>query len=386
MLFLSAILAVCPAIGLSHDDVREVVDGVIRPLMRKDGIPGMAVGVVIDGRSRVFDYGVASLRTQRPVTPDTLFEIGSASKTFTATLVSYAVVTGHMALADKVRRYFPSLRGTHFGDEVNLLNLATDTPGGIPLQVPPDVHTRAELMRYLQAWRPQYPPGTYRTYSNIGVGMLGLAAARSLHQKFAVVMRQRLLAPLGLRNTFIDVPPAKAVNYAEGYTSGGKPIRMRQGCLWQEAYGIRTTAGDLARFLQINMGMIQINRTLQRAVFATHVAYFTAGVLTQDLIWEQYRFPVAQNTLLEGNASAMLLDAVPATALTPPRAPQADAWLNKTGSTNGFSAYVAFAPQKKLGVVLLSNRSYPIDDRVTAGFDIMSAFLQGHITAFQHQP
>jgi beta-lactamase class C len=131
-LFVSAILAACPSIGRSHDNTRPVVDAVIRPLMAKDGIPGMAVGVVVDGHSQVFDYGVASLRTHVPVTPDTLFEIGSASKTLTATLASYAVLTGHMALSDKVAKYFPSLRGTRFGEKVTLLNLATHTPGGIP--------------------------------------------------------------------------------------------------------------------------------------------------------------------------------------------------------------------------------------------------------------
>jgi beta-lactamase class C len=385
-LLVSAILAACPSIGLSHDGTRQVVDAVIRPLMVKDGIPGMAVGVVVDGHPRVFDYGVASLHTHGPVTPDTLFEIGSASKTLTATLASYAVLTGHMALSDRVAKYFPSLRGTRFGDRVILLNLATHTPGGIPLQVPVDVRTRAELMSYLQAWRPKYPPGAYRTYSNIGIGLLGLAAAQSLHRNFAVLMQQYLLVSLGLRNTFVDVPATRMADYAQGYTSGGRPIRLAPGYLWQETYGIRTTAGDMARFLEINMGLIRVNRTLQRAILATHTAYFKAGVLTQDLIWEQYRFPVALKTLLEGNSPTMLFEAVPASELHPPQAPQANAWLNKTGSTNGFSAYVAFIPEKKLGIVILSNRSYSIDDRVTAGYDILSALLHGQIAVAKRQP
>ena len=375
-LMISAFLAAGPGVASAQGGIRHAVDAVIRALMRRDGIPGMAIGVVVHGHARVFDYGVVSLRTRVPVRPDTLFEIGSTSKTFTATLASYAVVTGHMSLSEHVRRYFPSLRGTPFGDRVSLLNLATHTPGGIPLQVPADIHTRAELMRYLRAWRPRFAPGTYRTYSNIGIGLLGLAAARSLHQRFATAMQKDLLAALGLEHTFVVVAAAMRADYAQGYTGSGRPVRLTPGCLWQEAYGIRTTAGDMVRFLEINMGMIRVNPVVQRAAFDTHTAYFTAGVLTQDVIWEQYRFPVALARLLAGNAPAMLFDAVPAMALHPPLAPEANAWLNKTGSTRGFSTYVAFIPARKLAVVLLSNKSYPIRDRVTAGYRIMTALLQ----------
>lgn len=375
-LLASASVAVGPVCALSHDRLRQAVDAVISPLMTKDRIPGMAVGIAIDGHSRVFVYGEESLQTHAPVTADTLFEIGSVSKTFTATLASYAVSSGHMALADTPSKYLPSLRRTHFGDEVSLLNLGTHTPGGLPLQVPADIRTQTELLRYLRAWRPRYPPGTYRTYSNVGIGLLGLLAARSLHRNFTVLMQQRLLVPLGLRNTFVDVPVAKMPDYAQGYSSAGRPARLRPGYLWQEAYGIRTTAGDMTRFLEINMGSIRVDRMLERSILATHTAYFTAGALTQDLIWEQYRYPVALKTLLGGNGPVMLFEAVRAEALRPPREPQANVWLNKTGSTEGFSAYVAFIPAKKLGVVILANKSYPIPDRVTAGYEILTSLAQ----------
>ncbi|MBW8078370.1 MAG: serine hydrolase [Gallionella sp.] len=111
LLFLTAILATHPIIGGSHDNVRVVVNDITHPLMKTDGITGIAVGVVIDGRSRVFDDGVASLHTHSPVTAHTVFEIDSTCKNFTATLVSYAVVTGRMAPTDKVGHCGPSLRG-----------------------------------------------------------------------------------------------------------------------------------------------------------------------------------------------------------------------------------------------------------------------------------
>ena len=346
--------------------------------MTKDGIAGMAVGIVDGGNTYLFNYGVASKQPRAPVTDETLFEIGSVSKTFTATLASYAQLNGELSLSDPVSEYLPQLHGTSFG-RVPLLDLGTHTAGGLPLQVPDDVTNDAQLMQYFAHWRPAGPPGTIRTYSNVSIGTLGLIVAKSAQQPFATLMEARLLPSLGLHHTYIDVPPAQMRDYAEGYTKAGAPIRMAPAELWQEAYGIRTTAGDLARFLEANMSLVTLDPVLQRAITDTHRGYYRAGVLTQDLIWEQYRYPVALNTLEEGNGPAMLLDATPAHKIQPSEHPRTDVWINKTGTTNGFGAYVAFIPEKRIGIVILANKNYPIHDRVKAAFAILTA-LAAHGT------
>ena len=75
--------------------------------MQRYGVPGMAVGIVADGRGAVYDYGVESKESGKPVDDRTLFELGSVSKTFTATLVSYAEVTDHLSLRDRASADFP---------------------------------------------------------------------------------------------------------------------------------------------------------------------------------------------------------------------------------------------------------------------------------------
>ena len=117
---------------------KRTVNGIVQPLMRQYGIPGMAVGLIAGGHSCVLDYGVASLATGRPVDRDTLFELGPVGKTLTATLVAWAGVDGKLTLTDPGDEYLPSLRGTPFGS-ISLLDLGTYTPGGLPLQVPDDV-------------------------------------------------------------------------------------------------------------------------------------------------------------------------------------------------------------------------------------------------------
>jgi beta-lactamase class C len=229
-----------------------------------------------------------------------------------------------------------------------------------------------QLMTYFREWKPTYPPGTYRTYANPGIGLLGLITAQSMHQDFTKVMQGRLFPALGLSNTCIDVPPPKLADYAQGYTRKGEPIRLKPGVLSAEAYGIKTTATDLLRFLDANMGLVKLSEDLQRAVVATHTGYFKAGVLTQDLIWEQYPYPVDLKTLLEGNSAQMILNPTPATPITPPLPPRADVLINKTGSTNGFGAYAAFVPARRVGVVILANKNYSLEDRVSLAYHILA--------------
>ncbi|HHV7520431.1 TPA: class C beta-lactamase [Burkholderia orbicola] len=364
------------AAAVTQDDLRDTVTRHIAPLMKQYAIPGMAIGIVADGKPRVFDYGVMSKQTGKPVTGDTLFEIGSVSKTLTATLAADAQEGGELSLADPVARYLPGLQGKPFG-VVTLLQLGTHTPGGTPLQVPDSIRDDADLIRYLDAWRPEYAPGTRRKYSNVAIGMLGWLTAKAMHEDFATLMEQRLFPALGMTHTYIDVPAARMADYAQGYTKDGKPVRMTQGMLWQPAYGVRTTAADLLRFVQANLGMIQTAPRLQRAIERTHTGYFRAGPLTQDLIWEQYPYPVALPTLLAGNAPKMLFDAVPASAIQPPLAPNPATWINKTGSTGGFSTYVAFVPAKRIGIVMLANGNVPIEDRVKVAYRILGSLGDG---------
>lgn len=375
LLTLGATAPASRAAAATQDGIQRSVDAAIRPLMTKDGIHGMAVGIVIGGKTYVYNYGVASTQTGQPVTGDTLFELGSISKTFTATLASYAQVSGNLSLSDTTSRYLPVLRGSPFG-KVRLVNLGTHTPGGLPLQVPEEIHDNAGLMQYFKAWQPSCATGTCRTYSNPGIGTLGLITAKSMGQDFTPLVEQRLFPALGLKNSYIDVPEARMPDYAQGYKKDGAPIRMAPGVLSAEAYGAKSTAADLARFLQANMNQLQLDAKWQRAITQTHTGYFKAGVMTQDLIWEQYAYPVALKTLLAGNSSTMALKATPAVEIKPPLAPRQDVWINKTGSTNGFGAYVAFIPEKQLGIVMLANKNFPIDERVSAAYRILTAIAE----------
>jgi len=147
-------------------------DDIIEPLMARFAIPGMAIAVLNKGQTTFYSYGVTSVPQGAPVTSRTLFEIGSLSKTFTATLASYAVQQNKMQLRDSASQWLPALQGSAL-DRVTLLNLATHT-SGMPLFVPEEVTDNAQLMQWYKSWQPEAEPGTQRVYSNLGIGLLGM--------------------------------------------------------------------------------------------------------------------------------------------------------------------------------------------------------------------
>ncbi len=359
------------AAASQRDDLNAVVTQTVRPVMNQYGIAGMAVGVTLDGRHYVFDYGVASKATRKPVDGSTLFEIGSITKTFTASLVSYAQLTGKLSLSDEVSADLPSLRGTTF-DHVRLMNLGTHTAGGLPLQFPDDVKNDEDAIDYYKRWKPSHSPGTYRLYSNPSIMLLGFIAAKKMHGDFTTLMRRELFTTIGLSNTFLVVPKDQLSRYAQGYTGADKPRRMLPGPLAAEAYGIRTTATDVLRFIDANMDLLKLDDALRRAIIDTHTGYYRIGMMTQDLIWEQYRYPIPLSDLLQGNSDQVIFEDNRAVNIYPPSQPKSDVVINKTGSTSGFGAYVAFIPRRKTGIVLLANKSYPIKARVTAAYRILT--------------
>lgn len=356
-------------------DIRQVVDSNVTALMQQQAIPGLSVAVVNQGKVQYFNYGVAAKDTQAPVTEDTLFEIGSVSKTFTATLGGYAQATGKLKLSDMASQHLPALAGSAF-DRISLLQLATYTPGGLPLQFPGAADSATTMLGYFQHWKPTYAPGEQRLYSNPSIGLFGYLAAQSLGQPFNVAMEKTLLPKLGLSNTYVSVRADKAGQYAQGYDKQQNPVRVSPGALDSEAYGIKTSSQDLARYVIANMHPQTLEQPLQQAIAATHAGYYTVNGMTQGLGWERYPYPVTLQALIDGNSTPMAMEPHAVNWLNPAQAQPANVLYNKTGSTGGFGAYVAYVPSKDIGVVILANRNYPNAERVKVAHAILSALGQ----------
>jgi beta-lactamase class C len=364
------------AAATTDDRLKSIVDAAIQPVMLAHEIPGMAVAVTLDGKQHYFSYGVASRETGQAVTPDTLFEIGSVSKTFTATLAAYAQESGRLSLSDPASQHLPALRGSRF-ERISLLELGTYTAGGLPLQFPDEVTDQQQMIAYYNQWQPTYAPGSHRRYSNPSIGLLGYLTARSMDEPYRALLERTLFPKLGLRHSYIEVPPEQMARYAQGYTGDNQPIRVSPGVLDAEAYGVKSSATDMLRFVEVNLHSAKLEAPLQRAIRATHRGYYRVGDMTQGLGWEFYPYPLPLERLQAGNSAPMALEAHRVTPLSSPVPAATDMLINKTGSTNGFGAYVAFVPARRLGIVMLANRNYPNAARVEAAHAILTTLDGG---------
>ena len=370
--FLISALFISSGTCMAATDLRQVVDSSVEPLMQQQDIAGLSVAVVNKGKVQYFNYGVANKDKQQRVTEDTLFEIGSVSKTFTATLGGYAAASGKLKLSDMASQYLAALKGSAF-DRISLLQLATYTPGGLPLQFPDAADSAGTMLNYFQHWKPTYAPGAQRLYSNPSIGLFGYLSAQSLGQPFNVAMEKTLLPKLGLTNTHVSVPADKIPTYAQGYDKDQKPVRVGPGALDSEAYGIKTSTQDLAQYVMLNMHPQTLEKPLQQAIATTHTGYYTVNGMTQGLGWEYYPYPITLQALMEGNSTPMAMEPHTVKWLAPAQAQPANVLYNKTGSTRGFGAYVAYVPSKDMGVVILANKNYPNAERVKVAHAILSA-------------
>lgn len=372
------LFATTPAIAgeAPADRLKALVDAAVQPVMKANDIPGLAVAISLKGEPHYFSYGLASKEDGRRVTPETLFEIGSVSKTFTATLAGYALAQDKVRLDDRASQHWPALQGSRF-DGISLLDLATYTAGGLPLQFPDSVQKdQAQIRDYYRQWQPTYAPGSQRLYSNPSIGLFGYLAARSLGQPFKRLMEQQVFPALGLEQTHLDVPEAALAQYAQGYGKDDRPLRAGPGPLDAEGYGVKTSAADLLRFVDANLHPERLDRPWAQALDATHRGYYKVGDMTQGLGWEAYDWPISLKRLQAGNSTPMALQPHRIARLPAPQALEGQRLLNKTGSTNGFGAYVAFVPGRDLGLVILANRNYPNAERVKIAYAILSGLEQ----------
>ena len=362
--------------NLTEQQVQTIVDQQFKPLLAQYKIPGMAVAVTLNGQHYFVNYGLASKQNQQTVSNSTLFELGSVSKTFNATLAAYAQAQGQLSLSDHPAKYFPELKNTAV-NRATILNLGTYNAGGFPLQFPDEVVHQQDMVKYFQTWQAKTKVGAARQYSNPSIGLMGYVTALAMKKPYSELIETTLLPQLGMTQSFIRVPEQHMSQYAWGYKAD-QAMRVSAGMFDAEAYGLKSSSADMLKFLDAQINPQQFKQPLRQAIENTHVGYFKVGAMTQGLGWEQYAYPVALETLLQGNSSKMALESHAITAIKQPKLATPATFFNKTGATNGFGAYVAFIPQQKIGIVMLANTNFPNEERIKASYQVMQQLVQNN--------
>jgi beta-lactamase class C len=278
----------------------------VRPAIEQYQIPGMAVAIVHKGERSSSTTASPPATAARPVDEHTLFELGSVSKLFTATLGAYARREGKLRLDDKASQHLPALRGSTF-EQISLLDLATYTPGGLPLQFPDAVQNERQMLDYYRSWQPAYPAGSQRLYSNPSIGLFGHLAAASLGQPFEQLLERQLFPQLGMTGE-----PCACAGRADASLRLGLPRRPGDpraagpaGCR-----GLRSEV-QRRRHAALRRGQprsLTAASPLRQAIATTHKGYYRVGDMSQGLGWERYAYPITLERLQAGNSTQMALE------------------------------------------------------------------------------
>jgi D-alanyl-D-alanine-carboxypeptidase/D-alanyl-D-alanine-endopeptidase len=240
------------------------VQAVLRDVVASERAVGIVAGLLdADGTRRFFSAGSSGIEG-RPLDGHSVFEIGSITKAFTATLLADMVLRREVKLSDPVDKFLPSrVSVPSRGDKrITLLDLATHYSGlpYVPTNIapadpanpyadyPPD-----SLYAFLARYELPRDPGAAYEYSNLGIGLLGHALAARVGLTYEELLRRRVLAPLGMRETGVELAPTVQAHLTSGHNEFGEPVPPWE---WQSLHGagaLRSTAVDLLQFAAANL-------------------------------------------------------------------------------------------------------------------------------------
>ena len=247
----------------SDADFRQLSDFVVRE-MRRLQVPGVAVGLLHDGREHLAGFGITSVENPLPVTADTLFQIGSTTKTVTGTVVMRLVERGLIDLDAPVKHYLPELRLKDKAAEesVTTRDLLTHMGGWLGDFFRETGSGDDCLARYVaeMASLPQVvPPGTIWAYNNAGFGLAGRVIEVVTGRSYEPVAQELVLDPLGMDNSFFFPAEVISRRFAVGHRVDEKdgPVVERPWALARSAHavgGLCSSARDQMRYARFHLG------------------------------------------------------------------------------------------------------------------------------------
>ncbi|MFI5033407.1 MAG: serine hydrolase [Reyranellales bacterium] len=298
---------------------------------------GMVTVTLADGRREMVTYGQAGTPDDRPLDMDSVYEIGSITKVFTALLLADMVQRKEVALDDPVASLLPGAKIPKKGKPITLLDLATYTSGlprmpgnwaAVDSRNPFADYTTAMMMEFLASYELKHEPGTHYEYANLGFGLLGLGLATRAGKSYEALVLERICGPLGLTDTRIALTPSMKARAVQAHDANLFPTPNWdfQAC-FAGAGALHSTANDLCTFVESAMG--QRESPLKDA--------FALLLATQRPAYK----PTPDVGLGWFVSHGKLFDIV---------------W--KDGGTGGTCAFVGFAPNRQRAAVVLSNAGY----------------------------
>ena len=262
---LAAILmSVSALLAQSSGDLQALIDNRVETAKKAVGI---VAGTVDSSGVHIYVSGRTSVRGAQKPDGDTLFEIGSITKVFTSLVLSDMIQRGEVHADDPVSKYLPDHAEvpSRNGKQVTLLNLSMQNSGlpRLPDNMKPADsenpyadYDGPKLLAFLSGYKLTRDPGEKYEYSNLAVGLLGYALAHRAGMTYEELVRQRIFRPLHMDSSTIALSAEQTKRLAQGHDGELKMVKNWDLDALAGAGAIRSTAGDMLKFLAANMGLV----------------------------------------------------------------------------------------------------------------------------------
>ncbi|MFN8441116.1 MAG: serine hydrolase domain-containing protein [Caldilineaceae bacterium] len=272
----------------------------IEELMHETGTPGVAVGILHNGEEHLAGFGVTHIHNPLPVDGDTLFQIGSTSKTVTATAAMRLVEAGKLDLDKPIRHYLPNFRmqDRQAAEQATLRHCFTHTGGWLGDYFDDTGDGDDALARYVErmADLPQQAPlGALWSYNNAGFSLAGLVIEAVAGKPFEQVVQETVLTPIGMDHSYYFARDVMTKRFAAGHTLNptdpekkttiAEPWPLARSA--HPAGGVTSSARDQLRYARFHMGDGQSadgNRLLSEATMKLmQTPLAKAGSMAEDV-------------------------------------------------------------------------------------------------------
>lgn len=315
------------------------IDTAVRPYIQKGNTVGMSIGVWHDGQSAFYNYGETETGNGILPTADNIYEIGSITKTFTATLLAWYVEQKKVKLTDPITKYLPDSVSSNYTLQHVTLEMLSNHTSGLPSlprgfekhisdQLNPySTYSKAQLFTDLANSSLSSKPGEQYAYSNWGAGLLGVILERISGKSFDAMVSEVVTQPLGMNSTEEALNADQQKRFMAPHNDEGNPTKPWTFEALSAAGAFRSSANDLLKYALANMN--PGDNKLGKAMALTHQFTYNKDIKL-GLAWHVIT--------LRGTD-----------------------YLFHNGATEGSSAFLAFNAEKNIAIVILSNSGEVVD-------------------------
>jgi len=340
------------------------LNSLVQPYIDSETIVGMSVGIIHQGERQTQGYGVKrrsgteSAKDNASV-PDsqTVYEIGSVSKTFTGLMLADAVLSERVRLDQRIQELLPNSvkLDSQVKQPITLQHLSTHVSGlpRLPTNLRMDnpanpyvSYTADDMFRFLSEFKPTHQPGERMLYSNYAVGLLGNLLAHQADSSYSELLKNRICVPLKMNDTVIELSNDLRSRLASPYTADGTPASNWDLNTFEGAGGIRSTVHDMLNYIQAHLDPPQ--NDLGKAI---------------ELGWKIHQKPIRSEDFAMGLGWHVARDGN-------------TRWHN--GQTGGYHSMVLIDRRSKSGVVVLSNTATGEVDKLAE--DLIRMLAGGKVT------